>query len=96
MSCTHHVSASVLAGAQPPGMLPGHLVTPHFTHAVTRYYDTPQISQMRMQLDQHNRRLQTYISGVRLALRDWNADILDVVCDKLAGLLVTTCRMTER
>lgn len=96
VSCTHFVSASVLADAHPPGMLPGYLVNRHFKHGVDRFYDTPQITEMRLRLDQHNRRLQTYLAGVRLALRGWNADMLHMVCDKLACLLVTTCRVSER
>ena len=93
ISCTHFVSASVLADAKPPGMLPGYLVnSPFKAFAVDRYYDTPQITQMRLHLEQHNRRLQTYMAGVRLVLRGWNADITEIVCDKLARQLATVIR----
>ena len=94
-TCTHFVAADVLSGVQEPGMLPGHLVTPNtsYRHKVSRYYDTPQIVKMCLHLEQHHCWLRKYVSDVRLVLRQWNADVLDVICDKLEGLAATTYRV---
>ena len=48
---------------------------------------------MCLHLEQHHCWLRKYVSDVRLVLRQWNADVLDVICDKLEGLAATTYRV---